>query len=60
MAPDHPEVKNVIHTFNKTAENKNVRFIGNVTLGKDVTFRELKEAYHIVLLVSKIGYRKMY
>ncbi|KAI4459069.1 fad nadph dehydrogenase/oxidoreductase [Holotrichia oblita] len=50
VAPDHPEVKNVIHTFNKTAENKNVRFIGNVTLGKDVSFKELKDAYHIVLL----------
>lgn len=52
VAPDHPEVKNVIHTFNKTAQNKYVRFIGNVALGRDVSLKDLKEAYHVVLLVS--------
>lgn len=50
VAPDHPEVKNVIHTFEKTAQHPSVRFIGNVTLGKHVTFQQLKNAYHIVLL----------
>ncbi|KAJ8918005.1 hypothetical protein NQ315_011458 [Exocentrus adspersus] len=44
--PDHPEVKNVIHTFTKTAENPHVRFVGNVNLGKDVSLAQLKEAYH--------------
>jgi adrenodoxin-NADP+ reductase len=52
VAPDHPEVKNVINTFTKTALNKNVNFIGNVTVGKDVSFKELQEAYHAVVLVS--------
>ncbi|GJQ87019.1 hypothetical protein Trydic_g12600 [Trypoxylus dichotomus] len=50
VAPDHPEVKNVIHTFKKTGENKNVQFIGNVALGRDVSLKQLQEAYHAVLL----------
>ncbi|XP_023023088.2 NADPH:adrenodoxin oxidoreductase, mitochondrial [Leptinotarsa decemlineata] len=50
VAPDHPEVKNVINTFTKTAENPNIRFIGNVNLGRDITLEELRNAYHIILL----------
>ncbi|XP_006614199.1 NADPH:adrenodoxin oxidoreductase, mitochondrial isoform X3 [Apis dorsata] len=50
VAPDHPEVKNVIHTFEKTASNPRFRFIGNVNIGKDVTIKELQEIYHVVLL----------
>lgn len=50
VAPDHPEVKNVIHTFHKTAQNPNVNFFGNVDVGKDVTIKQLREAYHAVIL----------
>ncbi|EDW02330.1 GH21932 [Drosophila grimshawi] len=50
VAPDHPEVKNVINTFTKTAENPRLRFFGNVTLGTDVTLQELRDRYHAVLL----------
>ncbi|XP_058464589.1 NADPH:adrenodoxin oxidoreductase, mitochondrial [Malaya genurostris] len=50
VAPDHPEVKNVINTFTKTAENGRVRFMGNLSLGKDFTVEELRNKYHAVLL----------
>lgn len=50
VAPDHPEVKNVINTFTKTAENPNFRFIGNLSLGKDVTLEQLRNSYDILLL----------
>ncbi|XP_054737443.1 NADPH:adrenodoxin oxidoreductase, mitochondrial [Anastrepha obliqua] len=50
VAPDHPEVKNVINTFTKTAEHKNFNFYGNVALGKDVSLHDLRERYHAVLL----------
>lgn len=52
VAPDHPEVKNVINTFTKIAENPRVRFIGNLSLGKDVSLREIRNAYNAVVLVS--------
>ncbi|KAF4522071.1 hypothetical protein B566_EDAN004054 [Ephemera danica] len=50
VAPDHPEVKNVINTFTKTARNPRVRFVGNVCLGKDVSLTELQRCYHAVVL----------
>lgn len=50
VAPDHPEVKNVINTFTKTAKSGRLRFIGNVNLGTDIILSELKEAYHAVVL----------
>ncbi|KAK2575015.1 hypothetical protein KPH14_008762 [Odynerus spinipes] len=50
VAPDHPEVKNVINTFHKIAMNPRVQFIGNVDVGKDITVNQLQEIYHAVLL----------
>ncbi|XP_046609493.1 NADPH:adrenodoxin oxidoreductase, mitochondrial isoform X3 [Neodiprion virginianus] len=50
VAPDHPEVKNVIHTFHKTAQNPNVNFFGNIDVGKDVTIKQLRDAYHVIIL----------
>ncbi|KAG7196688.1 hypothetical protein KM043_016020 [Ampulex compressa] len=50
VAPDHPEVKNVINTFHKTATNPHVRFVGNVNVGKDISINQLREIYHAVLL----------
>ena len=50
VAPDHPEVKNVIHTFTKIAEHENVRFIGNVHIGQTIKLKELQDFYHIIIL----------
>nr|UTY68324.1 adrenodoxin oxidoreductase [Bufo gargarizans] len=50
VAPDHPEVKNVINTFTQTAKSERCNFLGNVTVGRDVTVEELQEAYHAVVL----------
>ncbi|XP_021431298.1 NADPH:adrenodoxin oxidoreductase, mitochondrial isoform X1 [Oncorhynchus mykiss] len=50
VAPDHPEVKNVINTFTQTAQHARCSFHGNVRVGKDVTVEELQEAYHAVVL----------
>ncbi|XP_026171391.1 NADPH:adrenodoxin oxidoreductase, mitochondrial isoform X1 [Mastacembelus armatus] len=50
VAPDHPEVKNVINTFTQTAKHSHCNFYGNVTVGKDVSVEELQQAYHAVVL----------
>lgn len=50
VAPDHQEVKNVINSFTKVAQNERTRFIGNVNIGTDVTLSELRSAYHAVVL----------
>ncbi|XP_017338880.1 NADPH:adrenodoxin oxidoreductase, mitochondrial isoform X6 [Ictalurus punctatus] len=50
VAPDHPEVKNVINTFTQTARHERCSFYGNVSVGTDVSVEELKKAYHAVVL----------
>ncbi|NXS95671.1 ADRO protein, partial [Jacana jacana] len=50
VAPDHPEVKNVINTFTQTAHSERCAYYGNVTVGRDITVAELRQAYHAVVL----------
>nr|CAH0102358.1 unnamed protein product [Daphnia galeata] len=50
VAPDHPDVKNVINTFTSIAKSGRLQFIGNVTIGKDVTLNDLRSAYDVVVL----------
>ncbi|XP_053938975.1 NADPH:adrenodoxin oxidoreductase, mitochondrial isoform X2 [Cuculus canorus] len=50
VAPDHPEVKNVINTFTQTARSERCAYYGNVTVGRDVMVAELQQAYHAVVL----------
>ncbi|CAN9508947.1 unnamed protein product [Ophioblennius macclurei] len=50
VAPDHPEVKNVINTFTQTANHARCNFYGNVNVGKDVSMDELRRAYHAIVL----------
>ncbi|XP_075418298.1 NADPH:adrenodoxin oxidoreductase, mitochondrial [Tenrec ecaudatus] len=50
VAPDHPEVKNVIHTFTQTAHSDRCAFWGNVMVGRDVSVPELQAAYHALVL----------
>ncbi|XP_059720269.1 NADPH:adrenodoxin oxidoreductase, mitochondrial isoform X2 [Haemorhous mexicanus] len=54
VAPDHPEVKNVINTFTQTAHSERCSYYGNVTVGRDVTVPELRQAYHAVVLKTDI------
>ncbi|XP_029456455.1 NADPH:adrenodoxin oxidoreductase, mitochondrial isoform X3 [Rhinatrema bivittatum] len=55
VAPDHPEVKNVINSFTQTASSNRCAFYGNITVGKDISVEELQQAYHAVVLVSDTG-----
>lgn len=50
VAPDHPEVKNVINTFTKVANEPNVNFYGNINFGKDISLADLRNNYHLVVL----------
>lgn len=50
VAPDHPEVKSVMHDFEKVAADARFRFLGNVRVGEDVRLAELQRHYHAVVL----------
>lgn len=52
VAPDHPEVKNVIETFDKVAADPKCSYYGNVTVGHggDISVSELAQRYDGVIL----------
>nr|WP_166175442.1 FAD-dependent oxidoreductase [Altererythrobacter segetis] len=52
VAPDHQSIKAVSRRYEKTALSDNVRFVGNVTVGRDVTIPELQELYDAVVLAT--------
>jgi ferredoxin/flavodoxin---NADP+ reductase len=49
VAPDHPKIKSVSRTFEKTAEDSRFRFFGNVTVGEHVSADELAQRYDAVI-----------
>jgi len=49
VAPDHPNLKTVSKAFEKIAQRPGFRFLGNVEVGKDVTYEELRSLYDAVL-----------
>jgi NADPH-dependent glutamate synthase beta subunit-like oxidoreductase len=50
VAPDHQSLKAVSKRYDKVAESAGVDFIGNVTVGRDVSVDELLELYDAVIL----------
>ena len=52
VAPDHQSIKGVSRRYEKTALSENVRFVGNVTIGEDVTIAELGALYDAVVLAT--------
>src|SRR4051812_37528882 len=52
VAPDHQSIKAVYKRYEKVALSANVRFVGNVCVGPDVTIAELVELYDAVVLAT--------
>jgi ferredoxin--NADP+ reductase len=52
VAPDHQSIKGVSRRYEKVALSDNVRFVGNVTVGSDITIPELQELYDAVVLAT--------
>jgi ferredoxin--NADP+ reductase len=50
VAPDHQSLKAVSKRYDKVAESAGVDFIGNVTVGRDVSVAELLQLYDAVIL----------
>ena len=52
VAPDHQSIKAVSKRYEKVALSDNVRFVGNVAIGEDVTIAELRALYDAVVLAT--------
>jgi ferredoxin/flavodoxin---NADP+ reductase len=49
VAPDHPKIKAVTRVYEKAATHPSFRFLGNVTVGRDLSVEELCRHYHAVI-----------
>jgi len=52
VAPDHQSIKAVSKRYEAVALSENVRFLGNVMIGQDVSIAELEALYDAVVLAT--------
>jgi NADPH-dependent glutamate synthase beta subunit-like oxidoreductase len=52
VAPDHQSIKAVSRRYEGTNQLDNVRFVGNVTIGQDVSIAELQGLYDAVVMAT--------
>src|SRR3954462_12868080 len=52
VAPDHQSIKAVSKRYEKTALSPNLRFLGHVSVGEDVSIEELKQLYDAIILAT--------
>ncbi len=52
VAPDHQSIKGVSRRYESVALTDNVRFVGNVSVGRDVSIAELQGLYDAVVLAT--------
>ena len=52
VAPDHPKIKTVSKVFEKISKEPNFRLFANVELGKDVSLKDLRDQYDVVVLAT--------
>ena len=52
VAPDHQTTKKISLTYTKTAKKDQIRFFGNIEIGKDISLDELRKIYDVVILAT--------
>lgn len=52
VAPDHQSIKAVSRRYEAVALSDNVRFVGNVSVGKDIAIDELQSIYDAIVLAT--------
>ncbi len=52
VAPDHPRIKQIIVALYKILQRGDIRLLGNVEVGLDVTFEELEANYDAVIVAT--------
>ena len=50
VAPDHLSIRSVRDTLDKVLDRANVRFIGNVEVGRDLSLHDLRRFYDAIVL----------
>ena len=50
VAPDHQATKSIARQFERVLGKESVRFLGNVAVGRDISYAELKASYDVVVV----------
>ncbi|MCU1531230.1 MAG: pyridine nucleotide-disulfide oxidoreductase, partial [Arthrobacter sp.] len=49
VAPDHPRIKGIVNALHKVLDRGDIRFLGNVTYGRDLSLRDFRAFYDAVI-----------
>ncbi|MFB9902475.1 FAD-dependent oxidoreductase [Allokutzneria oryzae] len=49
VAPDHPRIKQIVHALQRVLEKPEIRLLGNVHYGLDITLEDLRGHYDAVI-----------
>lgn len=49
VAPDHPRIKGIVKSLHNVMDKEQLRFLGNIEVGKDITVEELREFYDAIV-----------
>ena len=52
VAPDHPRIKGIIKSLHRVLDKPEVRLLGNVDVGRDVSVAELRRLYDAVVFAN--------
>ncbi|MEO0048903.1 MAG: hypothetical protein RL556_235 [Actinomycetota bacterium] len=52
VAPDHPRIKGIVNSLHEMLSEGTIRFLGNVTFGRDLNIADLKAHYHAVIFAT--------
>lgn len=52
VAPDHQITKQIVRQLDRTLQLPNVRFVGHVEIGRELSYDELKQHYHLVIAAT--------
>ncbi|AEQ07366.1 FAD-dependent oxidoreductase [Corynebacterium pseudotuberculosis] len=49
VAPDHPRIKGIIKSLHNVLDKPEIRLLGNIDVGKDITIDELRQYYDAII-----------
>ncbi len=49
VAPDHPRIKGIVNALHKVLDRGDIRFLGNITYGRDLTLHDFRAFYDAVI-----------
>ncbi|GER21525.1 pyridine nucleotide-disulfide oxidoreductase [Zafaria cholistanensis] len=52
VAPDHPRIKGIVNALHKVLDRGDIRFLGNITYGRDLTLSDIRSMYDAVIFAT--------